>query len=234
MMTASNALRGITSVRITMSLRHVVVLLAASASLACSGVVTATDEKGSLAVSHVDPARTATLGGGCFWCLEAYFDRIEGIEAVTSGYAGGKSKNPRYDQVSAGSTGHAEVVQIQFDPARIRYDEILEIFFSMHDPTTLNRQGADEGTQYRSIVLYHSPEQLEATRRVIDEFTTKQVYSNQIVTEVTPYDAFYPAEISHQEYYDRNPDAGYCRVVIDPKIKKLLAKYSDRIKARYR
>lgn len=183
----------------------------------------------------IDPARTATLGGGCFWCLEAFYERIEGIEDVESGYSGGHVANPTYQQVSGEGTGHAEVVQLKFDPAKISYREILEIFFTMHDPTTLNRQGADEGTQYRSIILYHTPQQKADAEALIKELTDQQLFGgNKIVTQLVPFEAFYVAEISHQDYYERNPNAGYCRVVIDPKVKKLQQKFSHRLKAKYR
>lgn len=175
-------------------------------------------------------APIATLGGGCFWCLEAYFERIDGIGDVVSGYSGGQVEKPSYDAVSSGRTGHAEVVQFPFDPAKISYREILEIFFTMHDPTTRDRQGADHGTQYRSIILTHSPEQAADAAAVIEQFTAQQIYEQPIVTQVVPFTAFYPAEISHQDYYARNPQAGYCRVVIDPKVRKLREKFAHRLK----
>jgi len=178
--------------------------------------------------------QTATLGGGCFWCLEAFYERIDGIEDVTSGYSGGKVPNPSYEQVSTHTTGHAEVVQLRFDPAKISYREILQIFFTMHDPTTLNRQGADEGTQYRSIILYRDAAQKAEAERLIRELTAEKVYSAPIVTQVVPFEAFYKAEISHQDYYARNPDAGYCRAVISPKLAKLRHSFAERLKPEYR
>ena len=177
---------------------------------------------------------TATLGGGCFWCLEAFYERIDGVEDVTSGYAGGHVANPTYDQVSSHTTGHAEVVQVKFDPKKISYREILQIFFTMHDPTTLNRQGADEGTNYRSIVLYRNAAQKAEAEAVIRELTAEKVYAGKIVTEVVPFEAFYPAEISHQDYYERNPNAGYCRAVISPKLAKLRHSFAARLKPEYR
>jgi peptide-methionine (S)-S-oxide reductase len=162
---------------------------------------------------------TATLGGGCFWCIEAVFKRIDGVLSVTSGYAGGTAKNPSYEEVCGGATGHAEVVRISFDPEKISYGEILDIFWKAHDPTTPNRQGADVGTQYRSIILYDSEDQ----RRAAEESRKKEQsrMSARIVTEVKPLEAFYPAEDYHKDYYDTHGSEGYCRVVIAPKLKKL-------------
>jgi len=177
---------------------------------------------------------TATLGGGCFWCLEAFYERIDGVEDVTSGYAGGHVANPTYEQVSSHTTGHAEVVQVRFDPKKISYREILQIFFTMHDPTTLNRQGADEGTNYRSIILYRTPAQKAGAEAMIRELTEQKAYPGKIVTEVVPFQAFYPAEISHQDYYAQNPNAGYCRAVISPKLAKLRHSFADRLKPEYR
>jgi peptide-methionine (S)-S-oxide reductase len=162
---------------------------------------------------------TATIGGGCFWCIEAVYKRVEGVQSVTSGYAGGSTPNPSYRDVSTGRTGHAEVIQIEYDADVISFGEILDIFWKAHDPTTLNRQGADVGPQYRSIILYHDEEQ----RRLAEE--SKQAaqaqFSSPIVTEIAALDRFYPAEDYHQDYYEMNPNAGYCRLVIDPKLKKL-------------
>ena len=173
---------------------------------------------------------TATLGGGCFWCIEAVFERIQGVADATSGYAGGHTKNPSYDEVCSGTTGHAEVVQVRFDPTVTSYREILEIFLAMHDPTTPNRQGADVGSQYRSIILTHSPGQKATAEALIRELTAEKVFDAPIVTEVVPFEVFYPAEISHQDYYARNPNAGYCRVVISPKIAKLKKTFAAKLK----
>lgn len=172
----------------------------------------------------------ATLGGGCFWCVEAVFRDLRGVQRLVSGYAGGRQPNPTYEQVCSGSTGHAEVVQVTFDPAEVSYREILNVFFATHDPTTPNRQGHDVGTQYRSIVLYHSPEQRETAEQVIAELTRDKLYPAPIVTQVEPLDTFYPAEAYHQDYYERNPDAGYCRVVIAPKVAKFRQKYLEQLK----
>jgi peptide-methionine (S)-S-oxide reductase len=161
----------------------------------------------------------ATFGGGCFWCLEAVFERIPGVTSVTSGYAGGKTASPTYEQVCTGTTGHAEVVQITFDPARISYEGLLEVFWLAHDPTTLNRQGADVGTQYRSIILYHDEAQKAAALASVKK--AQAGFKDRIVTEVVPLAAFWKAENYHQDYYNANKTAGYCRVVISPKLKKL-------------
>lgn len=172
----------------------------------------------------------ATLGGGCFWCLEAIFDDLRGMEKVESGYSGGSVPNPSYRQVCTGTTGHAEVVQITFDSQIISFRELLEVFFVIHDPTTLNRQGADEGTQYRSVIFYHTPEQKKTAEEVIAELEMAKIWDAPIVTEVTPFTAFYPAEEYHQEYYRRNPDQSYCRVVIAPKVAKFRKQYLAKLK----
>jgi peptide-methionine (S)-S-oxide reductase len=173
---------------------------------------------------------TATLAGGCFWCLEAVYELLRGIQRVTSGYAGGHVANPSYGAVCAGVTGHAEVVQVQFDPAEITYRDLLHVFFTIHDPTTLNRQGADVGTQYRSAIYTHSEEQAATAREVIDELTADGLWPDPIVTEVEPLDVFYPAEDEHAEYYRRNPGNPYCGIVIAPKVAKARAKFFDRLK----
>lgn len=173
----------------------------------------------------------ATLGGGCFWCLEAVYDELRGVEQVESGYAGGTVPSPSYEQVCAGSTGHAEVVQITFDPAVISFRDLLDVFFTIHDPTTLNRQGNDVGTQYRSVVLYHTPEQRELAERAIAELEAAGTWDRPIVTEVKPYSEFYVAEDYHQEYFRRNPSQPYCRVVVAPKVAKARKQYLSRLKA---
>jgi peptide-methionine (S)-S-oxide reductase len=174
----------------------------------------------------------ATLGGGCFWCIEAAFDEIRGVVNVESGYSGGTTPSPTYNQVCTGTTGHAEVVQVSFDPTVISFREILEIFFTTHDPTTLNRQGADVGTQYRSVIFYHNEKQKEVTEQVIAELEAKKVWENPIVTQVEPLTKFYKAEEYHRGYFGRHPEAGYCRVVIAPKIAKLRKKYREKLKKR--
>ncbi len=177
------------------------------------------------------PARElATLAGGCFWCLEAVFEQLEGVTSVQSGYSGGRVPNPSYEQVCTGITGHAEVVQVEFDPAVITFREILEIFFTIHDPTTRDRQGTDVGTQYRSAIFYHSPDQKSVAEEVIAELDGEGVFGDPIVTEVAALEAFYPAEDYHNEYYRRNSSQPYCQAVISPKVAKLREKYRDRLK----
>jgi peptide-methionine (S)-S-oxide reductase len=173
---------------------------------------------------------TATLGGGCFWCLEAVFDDLKGVISVESGYSGGSVSNPSYEQVCTGRTGHAEVVQITFDPGEISFRDILEVFFAFHDPTTLNRQGADVGTQYRSVIFYHGPEQKATAEEVIKELESAKVWPSRIVTEVAPLAAFYAAEDYHQEYYRLNGQQPYCQIVIAPKMAKLRQMYQQKLK----
>ncbi|MDP2744261.1 MAG: peptide-methionine (S)-S-oxide reductase MsrA [Dehalococcoidia bacterium] len=173
---------------------------------------------------------TATVAGGCFWCLEAVFEQLQGVTKVVSGYTGGHVANPSYERVSSHATDHAEAVQITFDPAVISFRELLEVFFSVHDPTTLNRQGADMGTQYRSAVFYHSPEQRAEAERTIKELGTSQVWDQPIVTEVKPFAVFYPAEEYHQQYYRKNPGQSYCQIVISPKLAKFRRKFAARLK----
>jgi peptide-methionine (S)-S-oxide reductase len=172
----------------------------------------------------------ATFGGGCFWCTEAIFERVRGVIKVESGYSGGQTVNPDYRTVSSGTTGHAEVVQITFDPEVISFLDLLEIFFKTHDPTTLNRQGADVGTQYRSIVLYHNKQQRELTLRTIKLLDYEGIWKDPIVTAVEPFERFYPAEAYHQEYYENNPNQGYCRLVINPKLNKLEKIFKEKLK----
>lgn len=173
---------------------------------------------------------TATLGGGCFWCLEAVFDELQGVRSVESGYSGGHVANPTYRRVCEGNTGHAEVVQVMFDPATIRYREILEVFFSIHDPTTLNRQGADVGPQYRSVIFTHSLEQQKAATELIAELNAARIWPDPIVTEVTPFRAFYRAEDYHQEYFRNNGHQPYCQMVIAPKVTKFRKQYAAWLK----
>jgi len=173
---------------------------------------------------------TATLGGGCFWCLEAVFDDLQGVESVESGYTGGKNANPTYQKVCNGNTGHAEVVRVTFDPDVIAYREILEVFFTIHDPTTLNRQGNDVGTQYRSAIFYHSPEQKAVAAQVIAELNAQKAFSVPIVTEVVPAQTFYVAENYHQEYFSNNENQPYCQFVVAPKVAKFRKKFAQRVK----
>ena len=171
----------------------------------------------------------ATLGGGCFWCLEPLFEALKGVESAVSGYAGGHVAHPSYRQVCNGDTGHAEVVQITFDPSVVSFRDLLDVFFTMHDPTTPNRQGADVGPQYRSIVLYHGPEQERAAREAKE--AAGRLWGAPAVTEIVPFTEFYPAEDYHQDYYVNNPNQGYCRVVIAPKVAKFRQSYVERLKA---
>jgi peptide-methionine (S)-S-oxide reductase len=172
----------------------------------------------------------ATLGGGCFWCTEAVFTQLKGVEKVESGYSGGKLESPTYEQVSTGTTGHAEAVQITFDPNVISYKEILEIFFSTHDPTTLNRQGPDVGTQYRSVIFYHTDQQKAIAEQVIKEITEEKVFDAPIVTQLEPFRVFYEAEDYHRDYFKRHPEQPYCSLVIAPKLAKLRELYISKLK----
>lgn len=172
----------------------------------------------------------ATLAGGCFWCLEAVYVDLKGVERVVSGYMGGRRPNPTYEQVCTGVTGHAEVVQLTFDPSVVSYRELLEVFFTIHDPTTLNRQGADVGTQYRSAIFYHSPEQRATAEAVVAELEAAGVWDDPIVTQIVPAETFYPAEGYHQSYYERNPGQPYCQVVIRPKVARFRKQYVERLK----
>jgi peptide-methionine (S)-S-oxide reductase len=173
---------------------------------------------------------TATLAGGCFWCLEAVYDQLRGVQDVVSGYSGGQRSNPTYEQVCTGTTGHAEVVQVIFDPQVVSYRDILGVFFAIHDPTTLNRQGADVVTQYRSAIFTHSPEQKVFAEQVIAELNAAGLWPRPIVTQVAPFEAFYPAEDYHQEYFARNPTQGYCQAIVAPKVAKFRKQFLDRLK----
>ncbi len=172
----------------------------------------------------------ATFAGGCFWCMEAIFDDLKGVENVVSGYTGGRIPNPSYERVCTGATGHAEAVRISFDPGVITYRDLLRFFFAFHDPTTLNRQGPDEGTQYRSAIFYHSEAQKAEAERMIRELGADGTFPDPIVTELTRAPEFYPAEAYHADYYRRNPDKAYCRATIGPKVAKLRKQYADRLK----
>ncbi len=173
---------------------------------------------------------TITLGGGCFWCLEAVYDRMVGVVDVVSGYAGGHVPNPTYKAVCTGTTGHAEVVQVTFDPEQVSLDDILAVFFTIHDPTTLNRQGNDVGPQYRSVIFYHNQAQKEAAEAMIRALEAEKVWQNPIVTEITPLDTFYVAEDYHQEYYEKNPYQPYCVYVVAPKVQKFREKFAEKVR----
>lgn len=177
---------------------------------------------------------TATLANGCFWCSEAVFARLKGVKSVLPGYSGGKVDNPTYEQVSSGTTGHAEAAQIEFDPDVISFEKLLDVFWHTHDPTTLNRQGNDVGTQYRSAIFYHSDKQKEIAEKSKSSVEAQRVYKDPVVTEITPFRKFYVAEDYHKNYYDQHQGAPYCRFVIDPKIHKLLKHYGDNLKDEYR
>jgi peptide-methionine (S)-S-oxide reductase len=188
-------------------------------------VNTASDE-----LEASDHLEVATLGGGCFWCLEAVFDDLRGVGSVESGYAGGHRPNPTYEQVCTGTTGHAEVVQVTFDPREITYSDLLRVFFAIHDPTSLNRQGADVGSQYRSVILYHSPEQKRTAEEVIRSLQDEGIWEKPIVTQLVPFETFYRAEDYHQEYFANNPSQPYCNVVIAPKVAKFRKQYVEMLK----
>jgi len=194
---------------------HIQFLIAATV-LALNAQATPTN---SMSSTEFNKTELATFGGGCFWCMEAVFERLPGVKSVTSGFAGGRTANPTYEQVCTGATGHAEVTQIEFNPARISYEKLLDVFWQAHDPTTLNRQGADEGTQYRSIILYHGDTQRLATEK--SKVAAQKNFMRPIVTEIASFTKFYPAEDYHQAYYDNNSSAPYCQIVIAPKLEKL-------------
>jgi peptide-methionine (S)-S-oxide reductase len=174
---------------------------------------------------------TATLAGGCFWCLEAVYDELKGVVSVESGYTGGQTTDPNYRDVCSGTTGHAEVVQIKYDPSVITFRDLLDVFFTIHDPTTLNRQGGDVGTQYRSAVFYHTPEQREAAENLIKELDQMRLWDAPIVTQVVPIGDYYPAEDYHQEYFKNNPGQGYCQMVVAPKVSKFRKKFLEKLNA---
>ncbi|MBN8892064.1 MAG: peptide-methionine (S)-S-oxide reductase [Acetobacteraceae bacterium SCN 69-10] len=175
--------------------------------------------------------QTATLAGGCFWCLEAVYLGLRGVSAAKSGYAGGHVANPTYEQVCGKQTGHAEVVQVTFDPAEVSYDDLLRVFFTIHDPTTLNRQGNDVGPQYRSAIFFHSEAQRLAAERMVKEIEAAGIWDGRLVTEIKPLDRFWPAEAEHDDYFARNPWSGYCRAVVAPKVQKFRKTFADRLKA---
>jgi peptide-methionine (S)-S-oxide reductase len=175
-------------------------------------------------------AQEATFGGGCFWCLEAVFQELHGVQSVKSGYAGGAAPDPTYKQVCSGATGHAEVVQVRFDPRAIDYADLLRIFFAIHDPTTKDRQGNDRGTQYRSIILYADQAQRETAHAVLKEIEAEGIYPDPIVTEIEPLEKFWPAESDHDDYFRRNPDQPYCAVVVGPKVAKFRKRFRDRLR----
>ena len=201
-------------------------------SLACtSQVKDKTTHKNEMnKMKTIENLKYATFGGGCFWCTEAIFDQLKGVIKVESGYSGGHIKNPAYREVVTGRTGHAEVIHITYNPTIISFEELLDIFFNTHNPTTLNQQGADKGTQYRSAVFYHDEEQERATDKMIKALDVAQIFEDKIVTEVTEFEAFYVAEEYHQDYFVNNRSQGYCQIVINPKLEKFQKQYKDKLK----
>ena len=183
-------------------------------------------------IKSMNQLELATFGNGCFWCTEAIFEQLEGVTEVESGYAGGSVKDPSYKEVCSGTTGHAEVIRLTFDPKVISFRELLDVFFNTHDPTTLNRQGADVGTQYRSAIFYHSEEQKVEAEKMIADLKYEKVFEDEIVTEVTPINNYYKAETYHQDYYNNNKNQGYCRMVINPKLEKFIKKYKNKLKSK--
>lgn len=181
-------------------------------------------------IINSDSMETATFGSGCFWCTEAIFQRLKGVKSATSGYSGGTTKNPTYQEVCSGTTGHAEVVQLTFDPREVSYDELLEVFWKTHDPTTLNRQGADVGTQYRSVIFYHNDQQKKKAEFYRQELEKEAIYKDPIVTQIVPFTEFFKAEDYHQNYYNQNPEQGYCSFVITPKLEKFEKVFKNRLK----
>ncbi len=188
------------------------------------------EERVSQVTKDVENLEKATFAGGCFWCTEAVFQQLKGVSRVTSGYIGGQTVNPTYEQICSGDTGHAEATEIAYDPKEITFAELLEVHFKTHDPTSLNRQGNDVGTQYRSSVFYHTPQQKAAAEEIISELNEQKVYSDPIVTEVVPASEFYVAEAYHQDYYSNNPRQGYCAMVITPKVEKFRKIFADKIR----
>jgi len=180
--------------------------------------------------AHTASTEVATLGGGCFWCTEAVFSELSGVKSVLPGYSGGTVAHPSYEQVCTGRTGHAEVVQVTFDPSVVSYHDLLTIFLTTHDPTTLNRQGNDIGTQYRSVIFFHTPEQRATAEAVVRELETAKIWKRKVVTELVPFSEFYPAEEYHRDYFRRNPGSGYCRAVIAPKVAKFRKEYASRLR----
>ncbi len=198
--------------------------------LAFTGASHAMSDEHANSETSADQRELATLGGGCFWCLEAVFEELEGVAGAVSGYAGGDTPDPSYKEICEGDSGHAEVVQVAFDPALLSYEELLTVFFSIHDPTTLNRQGADVGSQYRSLILHHDETQRKTAEKLIRALGAERIWPNPIVTELAAFERFYPAEAYHQEYYRRNPRKPYCQIVIAPKLEKLREEFAGKLK----
>jgi peptide-methionine (S)-S-oxide reductase len=206
----------------------IVFIIFASAVVSCNEKMGT--NKDQLFMNNQNELQAATFGSGCFWCTEAVFERLKGVESVLSGYSGGSVKNPTYEEVCRGNTGHAEVIQITFNPEIISYDELLEIFWKTHDPTTLNRQGADIGSQYRSVIFYHNEEQKKKALAYKAEISSAGIWKDPVVTEIVPFEEFFEAEKYHQDYYANNPDAGYCAFVITPKLEKFEKIFKKKLK----
>ncbi len=212
-----------------------IILLGGIASYSCKEVKSTNKESENSKMDSTQNMNleTATFGGGCFWCTEAIYERVEGVHSVVSGYAGGTVKNPTYEQVCTGTTGHAEATEITYDPKVVSYDDLLEIFFKTHDPTSLNRQGADVGTQYRSVIFYHNEDQKKKAEYYKAELDKSGAWDKPIVTEIVPFTNFYPAENYHQDYYAKNPNQGYCAYVIGPKVEKFEKVFKNKLKKKY-
>ena len=212
-----------------------IIILSGVASYSCKEVKSTNkeSEKSEMDSTQNMNLETATFGGGCFWCTEAIYERVEGVKSVVSGYAGGTVKNPTYEQVCTGTTGHAEATEITYDPKVVSYDDLLEIFFKTHDPTSLNRQGADVGTQYRSVIFYHNDEQKKKAEYYKTELDKSGAWDKPIVTQIVPFTNFYPAEDYHQDYFAKNPNQGYCAYVIGPKVEKFEKVFKDKLKKKY-
>ncbi len=213
-------------------MKNLGILVLSLAFLSCTTQVQKQDKlaKNEVTIMENLNIEVATFGGGCFWCTEAFFDQLEGVSKVESGYSGGQTKNPTYKEICTGTTGHAEVIHITFDSTKIAFTELLDIFFNTHNPTTLNRQGADVGTQYRSVVFYHNESQKTAAIDMITALEKNEIFNDKIVTEVTPFEKFYVAENYHQDYFQNNRSQGYCQVVINPKYEKFQKQYKDKLK----
>ena len=212
-----------------------IIILSGVASYSCKEIKSTNkeSEKSEMDSTQNINLETATFGGGCFWCTEAIYERVEGVKSVVSGYSGGTVKNPTYEQVCTGTTGHAEVIQITYDPKVVTYDELLKIFFKTHDPTSLNKQGADIGTQYRSVIFYHNDEQKKKAEYYKTELDKSGAWDKPIVTQIVPFTNFYPAEDYHQDYFANNPNQGYCAYVIGPKVEKFEKVFKDKLKKEY-
>ncbi len=212
-----------------------IIFLGSIASYSCKEVKSTNkeSERSEMDSTQNTNLETATFGGGCFWCTEAIYERVEGVHSVVSGYAGGTVKNPTYEEVCTGTTGHAEVIQITYDPKVVPYDELLKIFFKTHDPTSLNRQGADVGTQYRSVIFYHNEEQKKKAEYYKTELDKSGAWDKPIVTQIVPFTNFYAAEDYHQDYFANNPEQGYCAYVIGPKVEKFEKVFKDKLKKEY-